>query len=64
MPHAGQFLSQTDEQNYKLEEMIGRSVEISIAMNGQQFVNTGLSIKYDKENKPVKKSQPAEKKKK
>ena len=33
------------------EEVVGRGVEVSVAFNGQQFVSTGLVVKYEREAK-------------
>lgn len=49
------------EERKRMEEMLGKGVEVSVAMNGQQFVPTGLTIKYDRQGQG--KKAPAAKKK-
>ena len=39
------------EERRVCEEMVGRVVDISVALNGQQFVSTGLVVRYEREAK-------------
>jgi hypothetical protein len=39
------------EERKRMEEMIGKVVELSVAMDGQHFTPTGLTLKYEREVK-------------
>ena len=52
------------EERARLEEMVGKMVDVSVAMNGQQFVATGLTLRYEREVKGKKPTAAADKGKK
>ena len=58
VPHAAllgaSFSADIDLEPNFVDSIIGRSLEVSVAMNGQQFVGTGLIIKYEQSLKSKK----------
>ena len=52
------------EERRVCEEMLGRLLDVSVALNGQQFVPTGLAVKYEREAAKGKKPAAAAGKKK
>ena len=65
MPMAGVGWSGTGEgeERRAMEEMVGRVIEVAVAMDGQHFVPTGQMLRYEREVKGKKPAAGADKKK-